>query len=279
MNSPHDILGLTSLDSPGAHDMSRPRYPARVILLGASNVSLALPLLVSEVRRRLSPPVQILVACGHGRSYGAWSYVLHYGLPGILPCGLWHELENTSAERTFALVADVGNDLIYGRPAMELASWVATALQRLSLPSSQVALTRLPLESALSIGPLRYHVTKQLLFPGPLIPWPVMQQRAREVDAALEELARQYSASTVCFPPHWFGPDRIHLRFDSHWVAWTQVFDAWGIPELPAADRVSMRERWKYLRLPAAQYRSWPRQFVHPQPCLNWPDGTTLSVY
>ena len=71
------------------------REPAlRAILLGASNLRISLPFLLDQVRRRAGGPVEALAACGHGRSYGAWSrflFVRH--LPGIAGCGLWPEVE------------------------------------------------------------------------------------------------------------------------------------------------------------------------------------------
>jgi len=62
----------------------------RAVLLGASNLTLALPTLVDDLRRAAGGPVEVLAACGRGRSYGAWSHLLFVRhLPGITGCGLW----------------------------------------------------------------------------------------------------------------------------------------------------------------------------------------------
>src|SRR5439155_11570702 len=104
------------------------RVSARVVLLGASNLTLGFPMLVSELRAWLGSPVEILCAHGHGRSYGLASRVLFRELPGIVECGLWRALASAPARPTLALLTDVGNDIMYGRDVEEIAGWVETAL-------------------------------------------------------------------------------------------------------------------------------------------------------
>src|SRR6185295_11056994 len=55
---------------------------ARLVVIGASNASMALP----RVLRTLEPPLELLVAAGHGRSYGSWSRYFARELPPILEC-------------------------------------------------------------------------------------------------------------------------------------------------------------------------------------------------
>src|SRR5262245_41279757 len=64
----------------------------RVIILGASNVTMSFPLIVRAIQSSLPRPVDIFAAHGHGRSFCAWSYVLHRGLPSIMDCGIWRGL-------------------------------------------------------------------------------------------------------------------------------------------------------------------------------------------
>jgi hypothetical protein len=89
---------------------------ARVVALGASNLTRGFHEVVSASRAAWGPDVQILAALGHGRSYGARSRLLTRRLPGILDSGLWPALEAMPAVPTRALVTDVGNDILYGYP-------------------------------------------------------------------------------------------------------------------------------------------------------------------
>ncbi|HLQ43549.1 MAG TPA: hypothetical protein VK137_02375, partial [Planctomycetaceae bacterium] len=64
----------------------------RVILLGASNVTLSFPRLWHGLRRAWSESLELFAAHGHGRSFGIWSRVGPRQLPGIVPCRLWDDL-------------------------------------------------------------------------------------------------------------------------------------------------------------------------------------------
>src|SRR4051794_31255557 len=61
----------------------------RVVLLGASNVTIGFGVLTRLVRAGFRGPIDLRAALGHGRSYGAWSSLLVRSLPAITQCGLW----------------------------------------------------------------------------------------------------------------------------------------------------------------------------------------------
>ena len=87
-----------------------------VVAIGASNLSRGLAGLVTTVRRRRIGS-DILVAAGHGRSFGVTSRVAWRRLPSILGCGLWRAIDrlNPAGDRPVAaIVTDIGNDLLYG---------------------------------------------------------------------------------------------------------------------------------------------------------------------
>src|SRR5579872_6971938 len=85
----------------------------RVILLGASNVANGFPTIVATAGRLLGAPLDVLGAFGHGRSYAMRMGILWHELPGIRECGMWPVLEARPPAPTFALLTDVGNDLLY----------------------------------------------------------------------------------------------------------------------------------------------------------------------
>src|SRR5216684_5160352 len=120
---------------------------ARVVALGASNLTRGFQTVVSTARAAWGPGVEVLAALGQGRSYGAQSRLLVRTLPGILECGLWRDLESRPQLPTRALVTDVGNDVLYGFSAEQILDWVAEALGRLCRLNADIVVTDLPLAS------------------------------------------------------------------------------------------------------------------------------------
>src|SRR5688572_673653 len=105
-----------------------PGHVARIVALGASNLTRGFHTVVSTARAAWGQDVQIVAAFGSGRSYGVHSRVLIRTLPGILESGLWRQLEFFSAAPTRALVTDVGNDILYGFSASRILAWVGEAV-------------------------------------------------------------------------------------------------------------------------------------------------------
>ncbi len=94
------------------HSSSVPNI--RIILLGASNLTLSLRLVTHLMQQRFSGPSEILAAVGHGRAYGSANQVLSRGLPGIVNSGLWPQLNSIGVLPTYALLTDIGNDILFG---------------------------------------------------------------------------------------------------------------------------------------------------------------------
>src|SRR5690606_16758408 len=142
--------------------------------------------------------VDLRCALGHGRSYGAWSTMGPRSLPSIGTCGLWPSLTASSDAPTFALVTDVGNDLLYGRDPGQIASWVDACLERLSACNARIILTRLPLARIERLTAARYHATRLSFFPFHRpITWPAMLDRVRELDAHIAAIAERHDAALV----------------------------------------------------------------------------------
>ena len=126
-------------------DPSQPSPSRRVILLGASNVVRAISTIVETVELIWEPPLDVLAACGHGRSFGRTSCVFGRSLPGILQCGLWQDWQRRPALPTAALVSDIGNDILYGASVDQIAEWVEQCLARLRGACDRIVITELPL--------------------------------------------------------------------------------------------------------------------------------------
>lgn len=263
---------------------SKPR--TRVVLLGASNLTLAFPLVVGRLRACFPGPLEILAAIGHGRSYGQSSRVLSRELPGIDACGLWDALargDRGEPRETVALLTDLGNDVVYGSEVDAIAGWIDASLARLANVGARTAIVRMPLEVVEGIAPLRFRIARGIIFPGRTIDLATVQSRVRNLDERVLAIARARAASVVDQRGDWYGFDPIHIRRSRRAEAWKtllagllpverQGFD--GLPgALPPADRARLRRarpQWRRL-LGREQRRS--------QPSAELLDGTTIALY
>src|SRR5688572_25820972 len=98
-------------ESANSIDSDRPR----VVVLGASNVTRGISTIYETARLAVGGPLDLYAAFGHGRSLGLHTRVLGRGLCGMLDAGLWRALGDATRPRdSFALLSDIGNDLLYG---------------------------------------------------------------------------------------------------------------------------------------------------------------------
>jgi len=252
-----------------------------VVAIGASNLSRGLPRLAAAVRAR-SGPADLLVAAGHGRSYGATSRVGWRRLPSILGCGLWRAIDRlaTPPQRpTFAVVTDIGNDLLYGFTVEQTAGWVRDCLERLSARAARVAVTALPLASVARAGPIRYRLLRTVYVPGCPLSLGDLRSAAARLDDQVRTLAAATGAIVVDQPGEWYGFDSIHVRRRRLDDLWGAVCIAWGLPAAAARPWASVRD-WARIGSRAAEVRSLVRiPRLTPQPAVRWPDGGTLGLY
>ena len=251
----------------------------RVVVLGASNVVIGMSVMMETARQTWGSPLEVLAAVGHGRSFGRTTRVLGRTLPGILQCDLWEEWQAGHPKPTAALLTDVGNDLMYGSSSAEIADWVRNCLQRLRESCDRIVMTELPLESAATVGPQRFALFRTLFFPGCRIRWQDTLARAEELNARLIELAAEFEAILVRPPGQWYGLDPIHIRRQHRPRAWRQILAPWnsGAEEIAMANSFWQSVRYwharpKYRRLLGIEQ-------TKAQPALQFPDGTTLSLY
>ncbi len=196
---------------------------ARVVAIGASNLTRGFQAVVATARSAWGPDVEIMAALGHGRSYGTASHFLIRRLPGILASGLWQRLECVPPVPTRALVTDVGNDIVYGFPAEQILAWVDDALTRLARVSDDVVLTDLPMEGIRRLQPWRFRALRQLLFPSCRLSFDELVATAERVNAGLDRLASTHGARLVHLRPSWYGVDPIHIRPSLWRPAWQEI--------------------------------------------------------
>ncbi|MEW4488729.1 hypothetical protein AB1L42_11635 [Thalassoglobus sp. JC818] len=253
----------------------------RFVLLGASNLTLGLPLLTRSLRSALPDQrIEILAAHGHGRSYLNWSYVIIRGLPGIQSCELWDDLNQLPpAKNTYALVTDLGCDLMYGAEPSSIIESVGECLRRLQDHGAKTVFLRPPLERLNLLSEWQYYVAKNTFFPGPTPRWAKMLADITQVDEHVLTAANQVQALSIAPVAGWYGMDPIHISRASRVAAWSKVLSAWEIGEAITARPAFLGD---YLGVwsqrPSDRSLFWLRQ-NHPQPAREWNDSTSLWLY
>jgi len=225
--------------------LSDGRSVRRVVALGASNLTLGFPALLSIARGAWGSQIEVVAALGHGRSYGARSRVAFRRLPGILESGIWSALESRPHAATRALVTDVGNDILYGFSAQQTLEWVAEAVRRLSRFTRDVVLTDLPLASIRRLSTPTYLAFRSLLVPSCRLTLAQVLDRAERVSEGLASLAVATDSRFVRLDPGWYGLDPVHIRRSARREAWRQI-----VGEHPAASEGFMGERVRLHLLP-----------------------------
>lgn len=248
---------------------------ARVIALGASNLTRGFRTVVAAARAAWGPEVQLLAAIGHGRSYGAPSRVIGRALPGILESGLWRKLDSLPALPTRALVADVGNDILYGVSAGRILAWVEETLHRLLRVTQDITITDLPLAGTRRLSHARFLLFRSIMFPFCRLPLGHVLEIAEIVNAGLVELAVASGVRLYRLNPAWYGLDPIHFRPSVLCSAWEEILDARATAHRPC----SLRERLSLCLMPPE--RRWivgVEQFT-PQTGVALPSGGRVWLY
>lgn len=246
----------------------------RVVLLGASNLAQGLEVATAAARARLGGPVEVLAACGRGRSYALESRFLTRVLPGIESSGLWAALAQRAPAETHVLATDLGNDLAFGASAARIEGWLERVLGRLAHPGVRGVLTGLPLAKLERVSPREFALWKCVFFPTRRIEREALLEEARELEERSSALARRLGFTKVALDPAWYGRDPIHYARAKRSEVWRSLVEPWGAAvgaAPPDAERSGWLwyERVRLLGIPTGR----------PQPCARLTDGTTFSLY
>ncbi len=270
-----------------------------VVLLGASNLTRGISCAVETSRLLLGAPINVFAACGLGRSFGKRSRVLARDLPGITECGIWDALRNQPGPRpTFALITDLGNDILYGEKPQSIVNWVAECVDRLtgsveadgnaetisggganSGGRGRIIITQLPMASILSLPRWRFEIVRRLIFPANRAPFREVVVAAIELNERLVDFAAHRGIQTVEMEGEWYGFDPIHIR-PRHWPqAWNRILYEWVDDAEPVRARGSITRRIALLRARPERYWVFNRPRHQEQPAVCLRDGTIVSLY
>jgi hypothetical protein len=258
------------------------QFRARIILLGASNVTKGLSTIIETAELLLGSPLDVCCAVGHGRSYGLRSFLLVRSLPSVLEARLWDALARRPPLPTFALIADVGNDVMYGPAPEQIAGWVGECIDRLRAHAASVVMTGLPLERIESLSERHYRIARAIFFPTRRLTFAEARGRAAALVAHLERLAGERGVPLVPLPATWYGIDPIHIRRARRPNAWSAILRHWTDASLDAAPRARGSLR-RTLRLRMGSPETWwlfnRIERGRAQPCAILPTGTRVSLY
>ena len=252
----------------------------RIVLLGASNVTLAWPRIIRLLSSMFPEELEIYTAHGMGRSYcqERSGFALRQ-LPGILRSDLWEALPTTSEYSTasFALITDLGNDLVYGRSPTEVADAAIETVKRIRKWNNncRIVMTRPPVESVNHLGRLRFSVCKAALFPFSGLKLPATQQATQELDDNIVHLAGTLNIPLAQPQTDWYWLDPIHVRWKHQTAAFEQIMRLWG--QQPQSEH--LRQTSKLLTRPLANKR-WVlgKERLTDQPVLR-ENGVRVFAY
>ena len=255
-------------------------FDARVVLLGASNLTRGISTVVEVAQSVCGGPAEYLIALGHGRSYGRGSIVLGRWLPGIVPCALWDSLAVHPCRATYALLTDIGNDLMYEASVADIAGWVDACCARLEAVGARLVVTELPMGNVTGLTRQRYEFFRGAMFPRCSLSLDQITARAIELNERVGEAARRRGATLVSHCDTWYGWDPIHIRKIFFPQAWPRILTPWAASggAIPTP-RGSLR-RWLYLRSRVPYVRRIGR-FIQrrAQPCGRLSDGSTIAFF
>lgn len=246
-----------------------------LVVLGASNARRCLPTIFSAARAAAGTRVKVYGAIGHGRSYGSRSSVLGRALPGILECGLWAELEQSSRDSLDAVVSDAGNDILYGFSVAEILGWVGKCLSRLETMGARITVMGLPVQSIDRLGPARFLMFRSIFFPSSRLRLGAVRSSVRELDRALRLAAEARKIRFVEPRGEWYGFDPIHIRFRDARAAWAEILGAppAAMGRLPTFDALRVR-----LARPEGE-SMFGVVHAHAQPAFHAGDGSEIRLY
>jgi hypothetical protein len=254
----------------------------RIILLGASNVTLSFPRLVRGLHRAFTEPLELFAAHGHGRSFGMWNRIGPRELPGIVPCRLWDDLaaQPPSDEPPRTLITDIGNDLMYGIEPDQIADWVATCLERLRAMQARIVLTQLPLASARTLGRARFQFLRKLFFPNSQIQFEELEAKTTRLNQHLVDLGLQFNIPTPELRGEWYGFDPVHILRRHRAAAWRELLSSWFDDSQAAEFRaVGLNDSLHLWRQRPNERRWFGREQYSSQPVLRHPNGLQLWLY
>ena len=129
---------------------------------------------------------------------------------------------------TYALITDIGNDILYGVEVPQIVAWVKNVIDRLQLIQAQICLTLLPPADPANLSLARYLFFRTLFFPNCRLSRETVLQRAQQLHTQLQMLGTARGITLIESRRQWYGWDPIHIhrRYWRH--AWQAMMSPWN---------------------------------------------------
>lgn len=249
---------------------------ARIVALGASNLTRGLQSVVAVGRERYGRDVEIVAALGHGRSYGADSQFLARSLPGILQSGIWRALDTLPPADTLAIVSDVGNDILYQHSPAQILDWVHATVDRLERHTKDIVIAGLPNGGIAKLSPAKFTLFRSILFPPCRLSLAEVTEAAAVVEAGLIALAKSRGCRFVPMRSEWYSFDPIHIRPSLWQPVWRHLLTGDSV----SAHQPLSRFEWiQVYRLRPERRRMFGVEQVTPQHGRRLPLGGRVWLY
>lgn len=271
-------------------------FRSRLLMIGASNVRRGLLCWMKIAMEMLPRPIDFIVVAGHGRSYGVRNNVIGWSLPGISNLDWSSHWSIADSTARYAILTDVGNDIMYGSEVNVLLRWVSTCIESISI-ADRAMIVGLPIERAKRVRRGQFELFRKIFFKKSLVTLEDVLERASEVDEALRESAAR--ARLKWFQPltSWYGWDPIHIQRRLHQEAWRILFQALldgtsetiikpsnescdrSILRRNEVPRLTWRNRFRLIFSRANRQTWFDRDQSSPQPYVHFSDGSQVSFY
>ncbi len=253
----------------------------RLVLLGASNLTMSLRLAIQQMQHYCGAPSEVLATLGHGRSYGQSSRMLLRELPSIIDSGLWAELAASEVRPTYAVLTDIGNDILYGHSPSQILQWVDWCIEQLQAHSAQIVLSNLPILAIESLSEWRYQLFRQIFYSSCRLSKLEVIERARAVHQGLIDLTANRQCVLCEQNPDWMGADSIHYAYSKRSQPYQQFCANFSEkPAYPsdAPGQPAHLHAWEN-RPEFASKKIFGQEKICPQPSGRLPDGTLISLF
>lgn len=148
---------------------------------------------------------------GPGRAYEIDRGSLGIKFTSLSRCELLAAFEQAREEDpssdAYALLTDIGNDLMHGVPAPTLAGRVRSIVERFRGAGARVAVTSLPIEGIAALSPGMFHLARTLVYPASRATHDELVSNVGIVQEELREEIELLPARRA-----WYSPDACHIR-------------------------------------------------------------------